>query len=144
MRNIVLNLATIGLLFSMVSCNSVNGKKEKAGTVIVQTDQVEVYYFHFTRRCATCMAVESVTKTALEELYNAEMKNESIIFQSINLDEADSEEIAQKLEISGQTLLIVSDGKKENITTDAFMNAKNNPEKLKEIIKSIIDPLVRK
>ena len=108
------------------------------------SEKVEVYYFHNTRRCVTCTAVENVTVAALEKYYSDELKNESVTFKSIDLEESDSEEIAEKLKISGQTLLVVSGDKKENLTTDAFMNARNNPEKFKELIKSTIDPLLSK
>ncbi len=144
MKTLLLNLTAFIVLFTLLSCNSVNGTEEKNEGVTMRAEKIEIYYFHFTRRCVTCNAVENVTKAALEEYFNEEMKNESIVFQSINLDESGSKEIAEKLEVSGQTLLIVSDDKKENLTTEAFMNAKNNPEKLKELIKSTIEPLVGK
>jgi hypothetical protein len=144
MRTLLLNLSILALLFTSVSCNSVNGKENQTEEISIGTGKVEVYYFHYTRRCATCTAVENVTKAALEEFYGEEIKNGSIVFTAVNLDESDSEEIAEKLGISGQTLLVVAGDKKENLTTDAFMNAKSNPEKLREIIKSTIDPFVGK
>lgn len=144
MKTLLLNLVVIVTVFSTISCSSVNGKNEKKETASVKADKIEVYYFHYTRRCATCLAVEDETKAALEDLYSSEINNKKITFKSVNLDEPDSDELATKLEISGQTLLIVAGDKKENLTTDAFMNARSNPEKLKEIIKSTIDPLLGK
>ena len=35
---------------------------------------VEVYYFHATKRCVTCEAVEAVTKEALKEYYGDKIK----------------------------------------------------------------------
>lgn len=142
MNNLILKLSAILILFISISCNNVNGKTENNETKITNVEKIEVYYFHYTRRCATCMAVENETKSALEELYADQIKSEKIVFKSINLDEPDSDQIAQELEISGQSLLIVAGEKKENITNDAFMNARSNPEKLKEIIKSTINPLL--
>jgi len=99
---------------------------------------VEVYYFHNTRRCATCKAVESVTKETLEETYPEEMKNGEIIFQSLNIEEDENEALAKELEISGQTLLFIKDGEKKDLTNDAFMYARSNPDKLKKKIKQFI------
>lgn len=105
--------------------------KEKEAT------KVEVYYFHFTRRCVTCNAVESVSKAALKEYYGDKIK-----LTSVNLDEDTGKAQGEKLKVAGQTLMIVADVKKINITSEGFMYARNNPDKLKEIIKAKIDPLL--
>ncbi len=104
----------------------------------IATTKVEVYYFHNTRRCATCQAVESVTKETLEETYPEEMKNGEIIFQSLNIEDDKNESLAKKFEISGQTLLFIKDGEKKDFTNDAFMYARSNPEKFKKKIKQFI------
>ena len=104
---------------------------------ISKTSNVEMYYFHFARRCATCKAVESVSKESLEELYGDKVK-----FSAFNLEEAEGEEKGEEVGVSGQSLLIVSGDTKIDITSDGFMNARSNPEKLKKIIKEKIDPLL--
>lgn len=104
----------------------------------IATTKVEVYYFHNTRRCATCQAVESVTKETLEETYPEEMKNGEIIFQSLNIEDYENESLAKEFEISGQTLLFIKDGEKKDFTNDAFMYARSNPEKFKKKIKQFI------
>lgn len=104
----------------------------------IATTKVEVYYFHNTRRCATCQAVESVTKETLEETYPEEMKNGEIIFQSLNIEDDENESLAKEFEISGQTLLFIKDGEKKDFTNDAFMYARSNPEKFKKKIKQFI------
>ena len=50
--------------------------------------------------------------------------------------------MAGELGVSGQTLLIVSGETRINITNEGFMNARSNPEKLKQIMKEKIDPLL--
>ncbi len=146
MKNLLLNLSVLVVLVTSLSCNSVNGEDEKSKSldVNITNEKIEVYYFHYSRRCVTCTTVEKETIAALDEFYNEEMKSGDVVFKAINLDESGSEEIAEKLEISGQTLLIVAGDKKENLTTDAFMNAKSNPEKLRGIIKSTIDSFLGK
>lgn len=106
-------------------------------------DKVEVYYFHFTRRCATCNAVENVTKEALNEYFTDEIKNGKIVFESINLDEESSSEIAEKLGVSGQALLFVGNDKQVNLTNVGFMNARSNPEKLKSKVKETVEQLLK-
>jgi len=98
---------------------------------------VEVYYFHFTARCETCRTVESETKADIQNLYGGQVS-----FRAINLDDASSKAIAEKLKISGQTLLIVKGDKKINLTNEGFLYAMTNPAKLKSIIKQKVDSLL--
>jgi len=142
MKTLLIQLAIFTFILASFGCNSVNGEENNKKEALSSEKIVKVYYFHYTRRCATCLAVENETQDILNDLYNGQIENKQIIFQSVNLDEDGSKELAEELEISGQTLIIVAGENKENITTDAFMNARSNPEKLKEIIKSTIDALL--
>ncbi|HAF30700.1 MAG TPA: hypothetical protein DCG75_16785 [Bacteroidales bacterium] len=134
----LVNFFTIALIAVSInfSCTAQDTKKENDETT-VKTENVEVFYFHFTRRCATCNAVEDVAKEAIKEYYA-----DDVFFASYNLDEADGKEKAEEVGVSGQTLIIVSGENKINITNEGFMNARTNPEKLKEIIKEKIDPFI--
>jgi hypothetical protein len=104
----------------------------------IATTTVEAYYFHNTRRCATCLAVESVTKETLEGTYAEAMKNGLVTFHSLNIEDEENEALAKKLEISGQALLLIKNGEKMDLTNDAFMYASSNPEKLKKKIQQFI------
>ena len=113
-----------------------NNKKEITSTV-------RGYYFHGTRRCTTCKAVEEVTKEILNDYYATELADKTISFESINLDEEDSKVLASTLKVSGQTLLFVSDIDTVNLTNQAFMNAVSNPLKLSEFITDEIDKMLK-
>jgi len=128
-------LAAIAFVMN-ISCSAQSEKVEKTAN-ITNTNNIEVYYFHYTRRCATCNAVENVSKEAITELYG-----NKVTFTSFNLDEEKGKNKGKELEVSGQTLLIVAGDTKINITNEGFMNARNNPEKLKEIIKEKIDGMM--
>lgn len=130
-------MISILLTFSLYHPVSAQTEKNSETSKVTSTEKVMVYYFHYTRRCATCNAVESVTKEALEELYG-----NKVVFTSINLDEKEGEKKGKSLKVSGQTLLITAGDKQINITTEGFMNARSNPDKLKEIIKEKIDKLI--
>lgn len=126
----------VPLLFS---CNPTETKGENTKG---NKGTISVYYFHYTRRCATCMAVEEQTKKALNELYPSKVKSGELIFESINIEEKDGEEFANKLEIASQSLLIVKGDNKIDITEKGFLYAVNEPIKLKTEIKKAIDPLL--
>ena len=118
-----------------IACNSTKAKSICAEDQ--KTDQVKVYYFHATRRCATCQAVEAVSKEAINEYYG-----DKISFESINREEEKENALIKKHQISGQTLLIIKGDKVVNLTNDAFLNALSNPDKLKSKIKSTIDSMM--
>ena len=126
-------------LFLSCSAQSTENKDQQAS---VKSEGINVYYFHFTRRCATCNAVEEQTNKILIELYADQVESKNIVFKSLNLEENDSKEIAEKLGVSGQALLFVKGDQKIDLTTDGFMNARSNPEKLKEKIKETVDGLL--
>lgn len=114
-----------------------------ADQVKVSSDKViEVYYFHMSRRCATCLAVESESEAALKNLYPQQMESGLITFKSVNLEEESSEPLAKRLEVSGQTLLVVKGDKKIDLTGDGFKYARTSPEKLQDSFKASIDPLL--
>ncbi|MEI7897401.1 MAG: nitrophenyl compound nitroreductase subunit ArsF family protein [bacterium] len=113
-----------------------------AGTP-VSTTKIEVYYFHFTRRCTTCQNVENVSKKAVETLYPEKVKNGQVVFLSVNLDEKAGEAIGAKYKIEGQTLIIISGNKRVDLTDKGFLYANDSPAKLKAEIKKAVDNLLK-
>lgn len=123
------------LLFLISSVNSLKGQVESEA--ISPDSKVTVYYFHNERRCVTCLAVEKESKEIVRSLYK-----ERVEYRVYNLDGERGKNQAKKLGIAMQSLLIVKDDKVVNLTVDAFRFAKNNPEKLKAIMKEKIDALL--
>lgn len=132
MKAIIISLA-IAISGFFTCCNAQTNKE----THTKNADKVRVYYFHFTQRCATCQAVEKVSKEAVEDFYG-----NKVIFSGYNLDETVGESVAKSLDVSGQTLLIIFQGQKINLTNEGFMYARSNPEKLKQILKQNIDSVL--
>lgn len=129
------------LVVSFFTANAVKTTKN-AAPAITKTAKVEVYYFHFTRRCVTCQAVETESKTAISTLYPVLAKKGLITFQTVNLDEKTSESLAKKCNVEGQALLVISGGKRIDLTEQGFMYAKSSPDKLKAELKKTIDSLL--
>lgn len=149
MRAIFLYFTLAALIISAFACTpQVKEQQEEADTKVVSTetkaDKIEVYYFHNTRRCATCNAVEDVTKNTLKEFFADEMNSGKITFKSLNIEEEAGETMAQKLEISGQTLLFVAGNSKVDLTNTAFLTAKASPDKLKNKVKSTVEEFLAK
>ncbi|QZT37893.1 nitrophenyl compound nitroreductase subunit ArsF family protein [Halosquirtibacter xylanolyticus] len=102
----------------------------------VASNGVKVYYFHGTRRCATCKAVEAVTLETVSETFG-----DKVAFISIDRDQDKENPLIEKYHVTGQTLLVVNGDQKENLTNVAFMNAKTHPEKLKAKIIETVETL---
>ncbi len=121
------------MILSTLICNAQTVKKETA----VSGNQIEAYYFHNTARCTTCKTVEAEAKADLTDLYG-----DQVTFKALNLEDDATKAIAEKLKVSGQTLLIVKGDKKINLTNEGFLYAVSNPAKFKSIIKAKVDPLL--
>jgi len=87
------------------------------------------------------MAVEENARKAVEALYPNEVKTGEYSFASLNLDEASAKEIADKLGVGGQSLMVVRGDKKIDITSAAWLAA-HDPDKMKVEIKSGIDKIL--
>jgi len=138
------NLIITGFLTLSLFVISCNGQPEKKQTVAaVSGNDVEVYYFHNTIRCTTCLTIEAEARKNIEMLYPDMYKEGKISFTSLNLEEATGKAMGEKLGVRGQTLLIVSGNQKINITTDGFLYAVAKPDKFREVIKGKVDPLIK-
>jgi hypothetical protein len=124
------------LMMGIANSFAANGKSIEAKTSQEEV-QVKAYYFHATRRCETCQAVEKVTKELIEEAYS-----EKVDMLVYNREKDENKALVEKYEISGQTLLLVKGDRVVNLTTKAFLSARNNPEKFKKELKAAIDEML--
>ena len=134
MKKVILLSCALLLLMTSLSSNAQTVKKEAPSST---SNKVEAYYFHNTVRCVTCKAVEAEAKADLESLYGSQVS-----FKAFNLEDDATKAIAEKLQVSGQTLLIVKEDQKINLTNEGFMYARTNPAKFKSIIKKKVDKLM--
>ena len=139
MKHTLFLIASFAMLFFNSGCK--NQESKNAVPTALSDSDVSVYYFHFTNRCATCLAVEENSKKAVEELYPNEVKTGDYSFTSLNLDDKANKSLADKLGVGGQALVIVRNDKKIDLTSDGFLNA-HDPAKMKELIKSGIEKVL--
>ena len=129
---IFLSFALLGIWFGQQAQSQTANKAASQGTAA----PMEAYYFHNTVRCITCKTVEAEAKADLQSLYGSQVS-----FQSLNLEEESTKTIARKLQVSGQTLLIIKGDKKVDLTNEGFLYARTNPKKFKALIKEKVDAL---
>jgi len=141
--NMLMVLVSLGTVQAQCCNNSVKATacatpcgSETARVQQTEVSDVQVVYFHATRRCATCQAVESVTLETLKDVFA-----NKVPFQSINREEDGKNPLIAKYKVSGQTLLIIKGDKVVDLTNDAFLYARIQPEKFKEKLKSTIESI---
>ena len=140
MKQLIITLPIFIFVFLTESCQAQSEKNEEAKK-LTSNNEISVYYFHFTKRCATCKAVESESLKVLESSYSDQYNSGQITFQSYNLDESDSKEVANKLKVSGQALLIIKGEKVQDLTNQGFMYARSNPAKFHSELENAIGKL---
>ena len=120
-----------------ISCNS-QVKNDNEETVVKSSGKIDVYYFHYTRRCVTCETVENNTQLAIENINKKSAGGDAIQYHVLNLDDAATKAVADKFKIGGQSLIVTAGEKKVDITGNAFINAKNPVKIEEEISKATI------
>ncbi|NJO92508.1 MAG: hypothetical protein HC831_28700 [Chloroflexia bacterium] len=141
-------LILISFFAFMISCSNNEQTKEsdsevikeetnnETSTDIVKVEKASLVYFHFTKRCATCNAIKSVS----EEV--AKTYADKADYIEYNLDEVEGEEMGKKMNADGQTYYLVFGDSKIDLTEEAFLNAKSNPDKFKAILKEKLDAVL--
>ena len=128
------------------SCSFQNN--EESGMDLSTPDVIEVIDFYGTHRCETCINIENRTLETLNTYYAEELKNGSIVFKTINVDEEDNYEIAKAFEATGTALFINvikdSESEKINLTDFAFMNIHDEGDEFElGLIKELRTALIK-
>jgi hypothetical protein len=110
-------------------------------------NHLEVYCFHGTRQCETCINMKANTKATLDKYFSEQLKNGTIVFSIIDVDDAKNEKLAEKFQATGTALMInnVVNGK-DNITdwSDFAFDKANDTGKFMPQLKSMIDGALKK
>ena len=139
-------IVVVALVFSFWNCQAQNEKKSPAVKASQNGNaqvKIEAYYFHYTTRCMTCRTVEERALENLQDLYPEMYKNGNLTFKAADLNTKEGEELAKKVGVSGQTLLLTRGPKQINLTNEAFLYAVTNPEKYTAVIKEKVDELLK-
>jgi len=146
MKRKTIFLSIIAMLITIVACNNQTAKETTTDLSVKDTisdnkiaeNTIQVYYFHGSIRCHTCVSVDENTHQYLKDLFPDKMENGEIIFKSINIDENESPDLVEKYQIYGQTLLFINGEKIIDETDDAFKYVITKPEKWKKIIEDVV------
>ena len=125
----------------LASCGARGSKSNEEKETKIEADAtdglVRLYSFHTNKRCITCRAIEKLTKEVV-----AEMANDKIRLEVINISEKKNEEIVEKYEVTWSSL-IADNGKRNDLTKMGFSYAKNQPEMFKTKLKEELTKMLK-
>ena len=105
--------------------------------------KLRIVYFHAEHRCPTCLSIEANTKKTLDTYFAKLVKDGTIKFQVLNVEDAKNQKLAEKYQAEGSALYLTSvAGKKEttdDLTNFAFSYSRNEPEKFIAGLKAEIE-----
>jgi len=114
----------IGLVYMSFNTNeAASEQKSSEKTAQVQNskpaEKIQVFLFHATQRCSSCIAIGKFAKETVEQKFPEEIKSGKIEFREINIDLPENKEVATKFKAAGSSLFInpIIDGK-DNIKED--------------------------
>jgi hypothetical protein len=143
MKRITFFLAISALAIGLFSCGQSTNKNtdETVEVAPVEAAKVMVYYFHSKQRCKTCLAIQNLAAETIAANFS---ENEDVKFLELDFSEKANETIAEKYEIAGSSLVVVSGEAHTNLTDLAFANALRSPEVLKNALVDEVNTLLTK
>lgn len=146
-KALILPLLILGI-FIFTGCSSNNNEVQasKVSETKLKADKVQVFTFHTTQRCATCIAIGKLSGEVVEEYYQPELRDGKIEVREINIDLKENRELATKFQASGSSLKInaIYDGQDHINEDTAVWRLTSNPAQYKSYLKNKIDTLLGK
>jgi hypothetical protein len=114
------------------------------GAVFAQKpNKLKIVYFHSEHRCPTCISIEDNTKKTLDTYFAKQLKDGTITFKVLNIDEGKNLQMVEKYKAEGSSLFLtkVSGSKETNtdFTNFAFSYSRNQADKFIAGLKAEIE-----
>jgi len=85
-------------------------------------EKVEVYHFHATNQCSSCIAVGKLAEETINTYFASELKSGKIVFGHINVNLPENKVLVDKYEAKGASLLIGVYGKDGSFSKQEDIN----------------------
>ena len=109
---IIMIVGSLGYLVAKETIFSEHPKPEKPAITKIdekrQPDHIVAYYFHGNVRCSSCYRIEEFSKSAIDEGFPEELKNGTLTFEVVNIEEPKNRHFIKDYELSTKSLVIVS------------------------------------
>lgn len=128
----------IFLFFAVLFLLSVN--VDSFASLKDQNEKTKVYYFHSTRRCPTCMAIEKETNKVLKEQpFSDAVENGDLVFKTFNIEDALNKKLVKELDVTGSALIVLKGEEKIDLTSKGFLYGLKQPEKLRQALREALN-----
>jgi hypothetical protein len=109
-------------------------------------DKVQVFLFHSTQRCSTCIAIGKLAGETVNERFQDELQAGRIEFREVNIDLPENKELARKFQASGSALFLNSiNSEGDHIAQDIKVwRLTGNPTAFKDYLENEINTLLGK
>jgi len=109
-------------------------------------DKLEVYYFHGTKRCVSCLTIGEYINKTMMEYFSEEIADGRIDYMEVNIDFPENKDLARKFQASGSSLFINAiRGEDDDIQNVLEVwSLKSDENKFKSFLKQKIDNLLAK
>lgn len=104
-------------------------------------DKVEVFVFHSTQRCISCITIGKFAGETVNEYFQPELRDGKIEFREINIDLPENKELARKFQASGSSLFInaIYDNQDHIQEDTRVWRLVGNEAQFKNYLKGVID-----
>jgi len=143
---IILALAGVAILKNPQAETKTDVSATKIEVEKTKPDKVEVFLFHSTQRCITCITIGKFAGETVAEFFQPELRDGLIEFREINIDLPENRTLAQKFQASGSSLRInvIAKGQ-DNISEDTTVwRLTQNKTQFKSYLKDKLDNLLGK
>lgn len=142
---LILWIASYGPLKSdALASDHLQSREEKSYQQKQSADKVQVFVFHATQRCISCITIGKFAKETVDQYFQSELRDGKIEFKEINIDLPENRMLAQKFQASGSALFInsIRNGQ-DNISEDVQVwRLVQNKTQFKSYLKSKLDVLL--
>ena len=126
--------------------DQLQSREQKSYRQKQSADKVQVFVFHATQRCISCITIGEFAKETVDEYFQSELKAGKIEFREINIDLPENRSLAQKFQASGSALFInaIRNGQ-DDINEDVQVwRLVQNEAQFKSYLKGRLDILLGK
>lgn len=108
------------------------------------SEKIEIFVFHATQRCISCINIGKYTKSVIEEKFPQELKSGKITFKEVNIDLPENFNMAKDYGVSGSALYIntIKDGQENHEEDTTVWRLVTNEAQMKSYLEAKIKKLL--
>ncbi len=141
------NLNNVGQANLEIKQVKASGNNEYPMSSVEQVaDKLQIYYFHRTQRCSTCLSIGRYTGELVKQKFAAELESGQIEFREVNVELPENRDLANKFQASGPSLYINAiKNNQDNINQDmTIWRLIGNEDQFKNYLENKINTLLGK